>query len=236
MNLKRVRNQNGITLIALVITIIVLLILAAVTIGALTGDNGILSNATRAKRDTEIAEIIEQIRLDIYAEMANNGGAEPTVSDIERIASNYGGITGTEYDDKILTTTEGNYKIKLSDIWPLGDESEDPPISSDSLQPGEIATSDKNEYYDEESDKPDVPAKIPEGFTVSNVTGETTINGGLVIYYIPEGTDTSGDFWTADSDGDGSPDVQENYDQYVWIPVDGILGEDGNIDDVNAEK
>ena len=43
LNLK---ERNGITLIALVITIIVLLILAGVTIATLTGDNGILGKAT----------------------------------------------------------------------------------------------------------------------------------------------------------------------------------------------
>ena len=42
------RKQNGITLIALVITIIVLLILAGVTIAMLTGQNGILTNANKS--------------------------------------------------------------------------------------------------------------------------------------------------------------------------------------------
>ncbi len=46
---KTKRNARGITLIALVITIIVLLILAGVTISALSGDNGILKRATEAK-------------------------------------------------------------------------------------------------------------------------------------------------------------------------------------------
>ena len=41
--------QNGITLIALVITIIVLLILAGVSIATLTGENGILTRANDAK-------------------------------------------------------------------------------------------------------------------------------------------------------------------------------------------
>ena len=51
-----VNNKNttsGITLIALVITIIVLLILAGVTIATLTGDNGILLQANKAKANTE---------------------------------------------------------------------------------------------------------------------------------------------------------------------------------------
>ena len=50
------RNQKGVTLIALVITIIVLLILAGVSIAMLTGDNGILAQAKEAKEVTEEAE------------------------------------------------------------------------------------------------------------------------------------------------------------------------------------
>ena len=42
------RNQKGITLIALVITIIVLLILAGVSIAMLTGDNGLLTKSRQA--------------------------------------------------------------------------------------------------------------------------------------------------------------------------------------------
>lgn len=46
---KLLNNRKGITLIALVITIIVLLILAGVTIATLTGENGILKQAGKAK-------------------------------------------------------------------------------------------------------------------------------------------------------------------------------------------
>ena len=59
------KNQRGITLIALVITIIVLLILAGVSIAMLTGDNGILSNATRSVAETNIAEDREAATLDL---------------------------------------------------------------------------------------------------------------------------------------------------------------------------
>ena len=47
---KKLKKNNGITLIALVITIIVLLILAAITISALTGENGLLSKAIEARK------------------------------------------------------------------------------------------------------------------------------------------------------------------------------------------
>lgn len=50
-------NEKGITLVALVITIIVLLILAGVTILALSGDNGILNRASQSKVNTEISNV-----------------------------------------------------------------------------------------------------------------------------------------------------------------------------------
>ena len=59
------KKSEGITLIALVITIIVLLILAAISIATLTGENGILTKANTAKMQTEIEEAKEQAKLDI---------------------------------------------------------------------------------------------------------------------------------------------------------------------------
>ena len=66
--LKKLLNEKrGITLIALVITIIVLLILAGVTIATLTGDNGLLQKAQTAKEKSTEGEICEQLKL-VYAE------------------------------------------------------------------------------------------------------------------------------------------------------------------------
>ena len=77
------RNFKGITLIALVITIIVLLILAGVSISMLTGQNGILSQATNAKNQTEIESEKEAISLaytSAYADKQGNG--KVTASDM----------------------------------------------------------------------------------------------------------------------------------------------------------
>ena len=63
MKTKVKENQKGITLIALVITIIVLLILASVSIAMLTGDNGILTRAGDAKIETALGAVKEQIGL-----------------------------------------------------------------------------------------------------------------------------------------------------------------------------
>lgn len=58
-----VKKQNGITLIALVVTIIVLIILAGVSIAMLVGENGIITQAQRAAQETEQAAKDEQQAL-----------------------------------------------------------------------------------------------------------------------------------------------------------------------------
>ena len=63
MRNKTLKEKKGITLIALVITIIVLLILAGVSISMLTSENGIITQAQNAKEETEIASEKEAIQL-----------------------------------------------------------------------------------------------------------------------------------------------------------------------------
>lgn len=63
-------NKNrGITLIALVVTIIVLLILAGISIAMLTGQNGILNRAAEAKEKTRAAQEDESQKLKGYEDM-----------------------------------------------------------------------------------------------------------------------------------------------------------------------
>lgn len=64
--MKNIRTNKGITLIALVITIIVLLILAGISIVTLTGENGTLNNAQKAKFKTNVAKYKEQIALNSF--------------------------------------------------------------------------------------------------------------------------------------------------------------------------
>ena len=73
-----IRKENGITLIALVITIIVLLILAGVSIAMLTGENGILTQAQRAKTETENAQAEEENILANYESVLNSYSGENT--------------------------------------------------------------------------------------------------------------------------------------------------------------
>ena len=70
--MKIFRKNQGITLIALVITIVVLLILAGVSIAMLTGENGILKQAQTAKNETKDSQQEEQNRLIGYENYINN--------------------------------------------------------------------------------------------------------------------------------------------------------------------
>ncbi len=65
------KNERGITLIALVISIIILLILAGITILAISGENGIIQRAVEAREETEKAEKIEQNTLNSYEDTIN---------------------------------------------------------------------------------------------------------------------------------------------------------------------
>ena len=110
-------NQKGITLVALVITIIVLLILAGVTIAALSGDNGILKRGSEAKVQTNISNAKDLINLGVQECMTNyynekyvkNG----TPGDIDDYIIN--NIMTTQAKRVIASATAGKIKTKVTD-------------------------------------------------------------------------------------------------------------------------
>jgi len=73
---ERKNDIKGITLIALVITIIILLLLAGISIGMLTGENGILTKATEAEEETKKSNIKEKIQLAIMGSYGIDGRIE----------------------------------------------------------------------------------------------------------------------------------------------------------------
>ena len=112
-------HNKGITLIALVITIIVLLILAGVTIATLAGENGILPNATAAREETRYATIKEEKDLwelnKLTDEQTGSGTAESREEVINRLYDN-GTITKEERDTLLAgdAITVANKPISFS--------------------------------------------------------------------------------------------------------------------------
>lgn len=113
------KNVKGITLIALVITIIVLLILAGVTIATLTGDNGILNQAGKAKDKTTEAESIERVQIEVAGSFGNDGKI-----DVDELNENLKNIEGLTYKGNALsdsnkitlpaTVTVNGYDIQIT--------------------------------------------------------------------------------------------------------------------------
>ena len=127
---NKIKQKNGITLIALVITIIVLLILAGVSIAMLTGQNGILTQAQSAKTTTEDKSAEEKIKLAVMAARAQSEGALDADKLVAEITNNYGGTatkTGTGFpvnatvDGKSFTIDgDGNVTSTGSGNGPTG--------------------------------------------------------------------------------------------------------------------
>ena len=115
-NLKeRVNGKNGITLIALVITIIVLLILAGVTIATLTGDNGILTKAQSAKEKNAQKTVEEQINLAVQASRINEGLVIDKDILEQELTNNGIEITKSENDELPWTVKKDGYVYTISE-------------------------------------------------------------------------------------------------------------------------
>ena len=107
------KNQKGITLIALVITIIVLLILAGVSIAMLTDpNNGILTQATRAKDNTSKAEVADRINMALNGAYATILGEDKLQTEKEIEDEN--GLDSTNYE--IVTYSKETGKKTIKDL------------------------------------------------------------------------------------------------------------------------
>jgi len=117
------KKEKGITLIALVITIIILLILAAITIALLTGENGILTKAIKAKEETEIKGYYEQIELKrMELKLQNENYESPSIYQMEEALTpeswvNKGqtGIITDEGREKLQLTTKEGYIFYITE-------------------------------------------------------------------------------------------------------------------------
>lgn len=181
---KFLKNQTGITLIALVITIIVLLILAGISISVLFGENGIIAQSQRAVLETEIARVSEQIGL-ISSDLAieNSKGGEKKTTARYLLENDY--MSGDRY-------------IKTENL--LGEETH---YGNGNLEDGDVfvIVGDKLVYYNEdreiESEK-DIALE-----TIDFVT-EWEVNSGDILE-LPIASGYVGDNSFIVDWGDGSP-------------------------------
>ena len=162
-NLKKVK---GITLIALVITIIVLLILAGVTIATLAGDNGILTRSAQAQSEHADATVKEAIEL-VYSEY--------------QIIINETTGKVIEHETKIASTTQVKIQGKEENY-----------LATPSMSFWDFLK-DEKEYIDENG-VIDVEALTGENLNKGNGTGDNDVykivqeKGGYVLKYYENST------------------------------------------------
>ena len=189
-NRKLKNNNKGITLIALVITIIVLLILAGLAIATLTGDNGILTKAASSKEKTDKASAEEAVKLEYLGSIDNTG--KFNYEDFKTNVKNNLGLQDTDIidnGDNTCTVKYNGYDVTL-DI-----ATGNIVVPPEPAKVGEIVTG-SNKKYTEGGET----ATIPVGFGI--VPDLDDISEGLVI------TDHFNET-TGESDGN----------EFVWIPV-----------------
>ena len=177
-------STNGITLIALVITIIVLLILAGVSIAMLTGDNGILTQASEAKDENIKGQEKEQIRLAMQSKKMEN-----IADNVERT------VTAEELQNQLIADGAKNLTVEAGENDSLVVKYADSKNEYTVNQNGEIG---ENGQTPGEPDKPgtetggtlpltaDTKPFLPTGATVV----EKDLSKGVVI------KDRNGNEWT----------------------------------------
>ena len=120
--MQKINKQKGITLIALVVTIIVLLILAGISIATLTGENGLITKTNSAKEKTKQAEAEERVKIEVLGSYGTDGKI-----DIDLLNNNLKAhITGLTYNGNKLsesnkierlpaTVVVDGYKIEIAE-------------------------------------------------------------------------------------------------------------------------
>ena len=142
INKNKFGESKAVTLIALVITIIVLLILAGVAIAMLTGENGIISKAMQAKTKTEDSKETEEAGLKEIENYINGKSAEAgvVVQDLKSIKSD--GTEGEVIGEKVSDGAGGVVPIP-SGFYYVGGTAKSGTVISDNL-------ADKEKYKGQE--------------------------------------------------------------------------------------
>ena len=178
------KKERGITLIALIVTIIVIIIVAGITISAITGNKGIVNQAEISKNKSERQEIIENAKTEVTNVVMENVGTDLTRSQLKEILDKYFDNVPDDYtlDTELTTKSEyGNYKIKVSEIYDrtavLADNSNDTttPVNTSSTNTGNTTNSSGNTSNDSNSNGSS--SSVNNSTSTSNTLSSETTEG-----------------------------------------------------------
>ena len=207
--MKKLKNKNGVTLIALAVTIIVMLILAGVTISTLTGNSGITTKASKAKTKSYLANIKEEYELYLSEKRMDDEYYLDTLYANDKTIRYEGNEVGTgiaEICSSIKKGDEKKFEIIKGKIYYVSQDKNVIPIAVElgfSINPYEITdsgvlkSSSMNLYLvdnDGHLDLSEYEGKIKtiEAGAFSKVEIESGINP-LQSIVLPKGITTIGD-------------------------------------------
>lgn len=107
------RREEGITLVALVVTIVVLLILAGVSFNGMVNQKGIIKESMETSQNAQRESIIEKIEADLYNEKVIRGRI-PTREELKTIIESKG--YSKEVNEDSFIAKDGEYKIQYNEI------------------------------------------------------------------------------------------------------------------------
>ena len=116
MDKRNIKKEKGITLVSLVVTIIVLILLAGVSVHLVLGNNGIITKAQEAKKKQIISEAKDNIGMEIVSAQIEATETENQLNkqDIETIIAKYGQL---QEDGDTIILKDSNYQISLLEIY-----------------------------------------------------------------------------------------------------------------------
>ena len=117
---KDFKSTKGITLIALVVTIIILLILAGISIAMLMGNNGVLTQGKRAKEETLVGQEKEQVEMAYVSAAINKLGENVTANELQteldKVASTEVSTNSDGTLNVIFINTKNNYNVNKGKV------------------------------------------------------------------------------------------------------------------------
>ena len=138
------KKEKGVTLVALVVTIIVLIILAGISINLVLGDNGIITIAKKAKENTELAKIEEETELnELYKQLEipeSSSGDNTPYDTIAQLVEFKKAIATAITNEKVSTSWEDKKETMVENIGKiLKTRTQDATATADKILKGETA-------------------------------------------------------------------------------------------------
>jgi len=115
MRKHKINKTSGITMISLIVTIIILLLLAGISIMMLTGDNGILNRAIQARKESEEKEIEEEVKI-LYLSALTQGKGQIAEENLRNELNSKFGQNGYTLSNDLKVVTIGDTVINLQQI------------------------------------------------------------------------------------------------------------------------